>query len=142
MTHKEAMLKLIETIENEDNAFSIQELNWLSDTRSPADSMRGECGTPACILGWASELNIIDEFYSYLRKTFLSEHQTHLSYHLDKITAPKWECTLTGQSYNYHEHPEWFTRARTVAMLKNMMENKVINWNALEAVCDNLTQHV
>lgn len=118
MTREESLDLLIKTIEDEGNAFSIQVPRWDLTTKNPSDSFLGECGTPACIIGW--EGHLIRSFQDFCE-----------CIEDEEIYMPEYD-DLTTDGNSYYRNPRWFTRARTVAMLKHYRDTNKVDWQALE----------
>ena len=136
-----ALLKqTCDSIANEDNAFSMEQIDWGEYTVPPEDSFKGKCGTPACILGWSYHHYLKNNGFTHpdLSKDFLFDYcemlatafieEFNITY--KGLTEPKVNGSLN--TYSYYSTPKWFTRKRTIATLDKFLETGSIDWLALE----------
>ena len=119
---------LRDMIADEGNAFSIHDKIWDDYTDFPKDSFKGECGTPACILGWSD----MHPNLNFRRYAWVTNDRN-----FEEISTPIESCKTNGN--NFAINPEWFTRARTIAMLDHVIEtldettgDYDVDWMALE----------
>lgn len=120
--NKENIQKIIDVIKLEDTPFSMGYFTWTDTLDVPDDSLRGECGTPACIQGWANHLMPEEFFRAHDTKAFkvwcgLSDNQDY------GIALP--HCCGNANYY---------TRKRAIAMLENFIDTNKVNWAVLDGV--------
>lgn len=119
-------------VADEENAYSIAGINWCINLETPPDSFEGDCGTPACVKGWAMSLK-----YYELFDTIDIENSIFTYDEIVDITEPVVKVP-GSHTMKWYIDPEWFTRKRTVAMLDNLLkglrerDTVEIDWLAME----------
>ena len=126
------------SIADEDNAFSMENTIWFRGTKYPEDSFKGACGTPACILGWSYHHYLKDNDLKYTEFDEIEHESLFFDEFAEKFKPSEFQLLVMPivndgkKGYSYRTTPEWFTRARTVAMLDKLLGTGKVNWLALE----------